>query len=86
LPGELPPALDAALNRLNPGQVSGPITLPGKIVLLQLVDRREHALGPDQERAVARNILLQQKEAKDFNELVKDVRARTYVRIPSADF
>ena len=85
LPGELPPALDAALNRLNPGQVSQPITLPGKVVLLQLVDRREHALAPAQERAVARNILLQQKEAKDFDELVKDVRARTYVRIPSAD-
>ncbi|SCC91255.1 Chaperone SurA [Thiomonas sp. X19] len=85
LPGQLPPALDAALNRLNPGQVSQPITLPGKVVLLQLVDRREHALGKDQERAVARNILLQQKEEKDFNELVKDVRARTYVRIPDAD-
>ncbi len=85
LPGQLPPALDAALNRLNPGQVSQPITLPGKVVLLQLVDRREHALGKDQERAVARNILLQRKEEKDFNELVKDVRARTYVRIPDAE-
>lgn len=85
LPGELPPALDAALNRLNPGQVSSPITLPGKVVLLQLVDRRQHALGPEQERAVARNVLLQRKEAQDFNELVKDVRARTYVRIPGAD-
>jgi peptidyl-prolyl cis-trans isomerase SurA len=85
LPGQLPAALDAALNRLNPGQVSEPITLPGKVVLLQLVDRREHALGKDQERAVARNILLHQKEEKNFSELVKDVRARTYVRIPDAN-
>ncbi len=85
LPGQLAPALDAALNRLNPGQVSEPIALPGQIVLLQLVDRREHPLGKDQERAVARNILLQQKEAKDFNNLVRDVRARTYVRIPGSD-
>lgn len=85
LPGQLPAALDAALNRMNPGHVSEPITLPGKVVLLQLVDRREHALGKDQERAVARNILLQQKEEKNFSELVKDVRARTYVRIPDAN-
>ena len=85
LPGQLAPALDAALNRLNPGQVSEPIALPGQVVLLQLVDRREHALGKEQERAVARNVLLQQKQAKDFDNLVRDVRARTYVRIPGED-
>ncbi len=82
LPGQLPPVLDAALDNLNPGEVSQPLLLPGKVVLLQLVDRREHALGPGQERAVARNLLLQRKEAKAFEELVQDVRERTYVRLP----
>ena len=85
LPGQLPPVLDSALDNLNPGQVSQPLLLPGKVVLLQLVDRREHALGPGQERAVARNMLLQRKEAKAFEELVQDVRERTYVRLPGDD-
>ena len=85
LPGQLPPVLDSALDNLNPGQVSQPLLLPGKVVLLQLVDRREHALGPGQERAVARNMLLQRKEVKAFEELVQDVRERTYVRLPGDD-
>jgi peptidyl-prolyl cis-trans isomerase SurA len=85
LPGELPGPLDAALNRLNPGQVSDPIALPDRVVLLQLVDRREQTLTKDQERAVARNVLSQQKEAKAFEDLVKDVRSRTYVRLPDQD-
>ena len=85
LPGQLPAALDAAIGGLNPGEVSQPLMLPGKVVLLQLVDRREHALAPGQERAVVRSMLLRQKEAKAFDELVQDVRARTYVRIPGDD-
>lgn len=82
LPGQLPSELDAALNNLNPGDVSQPLVLPDKVVLLKLVDRREHALAPGQERAVVRNLLLQRKEAKAFAELVQQVRERTYVRIP----
>jgi peptidyl-prolyl cis-trans isomerase SurA len=85
LPGELPPALDSALDRLNPGQLSAPVALPDKVVLLQLVDRREHPLDARQERAVARNILLQQKERKEFADFVQDVRARTYVRLSGSD-
>ena len=85
LPGQLPSELDAALNNLNPGEVSQPLVLPGKVVLLRLVDRREHELAPGQERAVVRNLLLQRKEAKAFAELVEQVRERTYVRIPGND-
>ncbi len=83
LPGELPPALDTALDHLNPGQLSEPIALPDSAVLLQLVDRREHALDARQRRAVARNILLQRKLQKEFAEFVQEVRARTYVRLAS---
>lgn len=85
LPGELPPALDSALNRLNPGDISEPIVLTDRVVLLQLVDRREHALDTAQERAVARNVLLQRNEEREFEDFVKDVRARTYVRIPDSN-
>ena len=85
LPGELPPALDTALDHLNPGQLSAPVALPDKVVLLQLVDRREHPLNASQERAVARNIVLQQKERKEFADFVQDVRARTYVRLAGSD-
>ncbi len=85
LPGQLPAALDSALDSLNPGQISQPLVVPGRVVLLQLVDRREHALGPGQERAVVRSELLQRKAEKDFHDLVRDVRERTYVRIPGDD-
>ncbi|WP_297910264.1 peptidylprolyl isomerase [Thiomonas sp.] len=85
LPGQLPAALDGALDNLNPGQISEPLVLPGRVVLLQLVDRREHALGPGQERAVVRSELLQRKAEKNFQDLLRDVRERTYVRIPGDD-
>ena len=85
LPGQLDPALDAALQRLNPGDVSAPVVTGQKVVLLQLVDRAERPLGTEQKRALAREILQRQKAARDFDELVRDVRARTYVHVPEND-
>lgn len=85
LPGQLDPVLDAALQRLNPGDVSAPIVMGQKIVLLQLVDRAERPLAAEQKRALAREILQRQKAARDFDELARDVRARTYVHIPEND-
>ena len=85
LPGQLDPELDAALQRLNPGDVSEPIVMGNKVVLLQLVDRALRPLAQDQKRALAREMLQRQKAAQDFDELVRDVRARTYVHIPEND-
>jgi len=85
LPGQLDPALDAALQRLNPGEVSAPIVLGNKVVLLQLVDRALRPLTEAQKRALAKEMLQREKAAQDFDELVRDVRARTYVRIPDND-
>lgn len=85
LPGQLDPVLDAALQRLNPGEVSTPIVMGNKVVLLQLVDRAVRPLTESQKRALAREILQRQKAAQDFDELVRDVRARTYVHIPEND-
>ncbi len=85
LPGQLDPALDAALQRLNPGDVSAPIVNGQKIILLQLVDRAERPLQAQQKRALAREILQRQKASQEFDELVRDIRARTYVHIPEND-
>lgn len=85
LPGQLDPVLDAALQRLNPGDVSPPIAMGNKIVLLQLVDRAVRPLAGAQKRALAREVLQRQKAAQDFDELVRDVRARTYVHLPEND-
>lgn len=85
LAGQLDPVLDAALEHLNPGDVSEPIVMGNKVVLLQLVDRAVRPLEASQKRALAREILQRQKAAQDFDELVRDVRARTYVHIPEND-
>ncbi|MEW6561540.1 MAG: peptidylprolyl isomerase [Pseudomonadota bacterium] len=85
LAGQLDPVLDAALEHLNPGDVSEPIVMGNKVVLLQLVDRAVRPLETSQKRALAREILQRQKAAQDFDELVRDVRARTYVHIPEND-
>ena len=85
LAGQLDPVLDAALQHLNPGDVSEPIVMGNKVVLLQLVDRAVRPLAQSQKRALAREILQRQKAAQDFDELVRDVRARTYVHIPEND-
>jgi peptidyl-prolyl cis-trans isomerase SurA len=85
LPGQLDPALDAALQQLNPGEVSAPVVVGNKVVLLQLVDRAMRPLTEAQKRALAKEMLQREKAAQDFDELVRDVRARTYVRIPEND-
>jgi len=85
LPGQLDPVLDAALERLNPGDVSAPVVMGNKMVLLQLVDRAVRPLAEAQKRALAKEVLQRQKAAQDFDELVRDVRARTYVHIPEND-
>ncbi|WP_079417982.1 peptidylprolyl isomerase [Thiomonas intermedia] len=85
LAGQLDPVLDAALQHLNPGDVSEPIVMGNKVVLLQLVDRAVRPLAQSQKRALAREILQRQKATQDFDELVRDVRARTYVHIPEND-
>ncbi|MDY0330581.1 MAG: peptidylprolyl isomerase [Thiomonas sp.] len=85
LPGQLDPVLDAALQHLNPGDVSAPIVMGNKVVLLQLVDRAVRPLEASQKRALAREVLQRQKAAEDFDDLVRDVRERTYVHIPEND-
>ena len=85
LPGQLDPVLDAALERLNPGDVSAPVVMGNRMVLLQLIDRAVRPLAEAQKRALAKEVLQRQKAAQDFDELVRDVRARTYVHIPEND-
>lgn len=85
LPGQLDQPLDAALERLNPGDVSAPIVMADKVVLLQLVDRAMRPLAQDQKRALAREMLQRQKAAQDFQDLIRNIRAETYVHIPGND-
>jgi len=43
--GQLPPALDAQLQRMQPGQLNGPIEIPGGFSIVYLINKRKVAMA-----------------------------------------
>lgn len=43
--GQLPPALDAQLQRMQPGQLNGPIEIPGGFSIIYLINKRKVAMA-----------------------------------------
>ncbi|MES2481604.1 MAG: peptidylprolyl isomerase [Pseudomonadota bacterium] len=78
-PGTFVPEFEEALNALRPGQVSPPVQSRFGLHLIQLVERREQALGPRELREIARNQLREKKEQEAYIQWAIDVRGRAYV-------
>jgi peptidyl-prolyl cis-trans isomerase SurA len=78
-PGTFVPEFEEALNALRPGQVSPPVQSRFGLHLIQLVERREQALGQRELREIARNQLREKKEQEAYIQWAIDVRGRAYV-------
>lgn len=78
-PGQFVPEFEQAMNNLDPGQISDPVTTRFGVHLIQVEGRREKVLTPDEQRQLARNVLREKKAQEAFETWAKEVRGRAYV-------
>jgi peptidyl-prolyl cis-trans isomerase SurA len=80
-PGMFVPEFEAVLASLAPGQIADPFTSRFGVHLVQLLQRRQAALSPRDQREVARNAVRERKLGEAYARWVQDVRGRAFVQL-----
>ena len=79
---DLLPAMRSALTELKPGQISSVLKVPGSFVFMQLLESSgESGLPLQQVQEQIRSKLEKEAAEKKFNDWLKELRGKTYVRI-----
>lgn len=78
-PGVMVPEFEQAMNELAIGGLSEPVTSRFGLHLIQVLERREVAQEPKQQREQARNVLREQKFDQAYLDWTKELRSRAYV-------
>jgi peptidyl-prolyl cis-trans isomerase SurA len=80
-PGDTVPDFEQAMNKLKPGEVSGPVRTPFGWHLIQVEERRTQDVTAERRRDQARLALRQRKSDEAFQDWVRQTRDRAYVEI-----
>lgn len=80
-PGQFVPEFEQAMNNLDPGQISEPVTTRFGVHLIQVEGRREQVLTGAEQRQLARNMLREKKAEEAFDTWATEVRGRAYVEM-----
>lgn len=80
-PGMFVPEFEAVMNSLAPGQISEPLVSRFGVHLIQLMERRQATLSPQEQREAARAILHEKKLDEAYASWAQDVRGRAYVEL-----
>ena len=80
-PGMFVPEFEEAMNRLAPGEVSDPLLSRFGLHLIQLLERRNVTLSPEQQREAVRAMLREKKLDEAFRTWAQEIRARAYVEL-----
>ncbi|MNK40851.1 Chaperone SurA precursor [compost metagenome] len=78
-PGETVPPFEAAMNALQPGELSQPVQTPFGWHLIQVEERREHDATDDLARMRARQTLFERRAQPAFEDWLDQLRAQAYV-------
>jgi peptidyl-prolyl cis-trans isomerase SurA len=73
-PGQVPPEIDIALRRLNPGDVSDPFQTEFGWHIVQLLNRRQSEVTANQQKEFARASLRQIKLQKAYQDWISELR------------
>jgi len=73
-PGQLPPEIEQAVANLQPGQVSNPVRTEFGWHLIQLLNRKQTELSPNQQKEFARATLRQQKFDQAYQDWLRELR------------
>jgi len=80
-PGDTVPEFERAMNALKPGEISEPVKTPFGWHLIEVLARRVAPVGADRLRLQARQALRERKADEAYQEWLRQLRDRTYVRI-----
>lgn len=85
--GELEPALETAVDKLKPGETSGWVNSKNGWYLLQLVEKKDsHLRSFDEARGEVEQKIFGQKAAVKEEAYLKDLRAKSFVKIVNDPF
>ena len=85
-PGDTVPEFEAAMNTLQPGEISEPVRTPYGYHLIQVLDRRSAEANAERSRINARNQLRERKLAEAVYNWQRELRDRAYVEIRTNDY
>ncbi len=77
-PGETVPDFERAMNALQIGQISAPVTSPFGVHLIQVLERRTD-VSQERLRQHARMVLRERKADEEYQDWVRQMRDRAYV-------
>ncbi len=80
-PGMFVPEFEDVMNRLELGQISEPLVSRFGVHLIQLMERRNNALSPQEQREAVRNVLREKKLDEAYLNWTQDLRGRAYVEM-----
>jgi peptidyl-prolyl cis-trans isomerase SurA len=78
-PGQFVPEFEAAMNALNPGDVSQPVVTRYGVHLIRLEERRQVPLSEREQREMARGLLREKKAEEALKTWAEEVRGRAFV-------
>lgn len=78
-PGTFVPEFEEVMNTLRPGQIAEPVITRFGVHLIQLVERRQHALTERERREIARNLVREKKLDEAYLRWAQDIRGRAFV-------
>lgn len=78
-PGLFVPEFERVLSSLAPGEIAAPMLSRFGAHLIQLIERREVLMEPQEQRERARAALRERKSETVYQEWAREVRARAYV-------
>lgn len=80
-PGMFVPEFEETMNKLAPGQISEPLVSRFGVHLIQLMERREVALKPSEQREAVRAMLRAKKLDDAYVTWAQELRGRAYVEM-----
>jgi peptidyl-prolyl cis-trans isomerase SurA len=80
-PGDTVPEFERAMDKLKPGEISGPVRTPFGWHLIQVLERRTHDITAERQREQARAAMRLRKSEEAFQEWVREIRDRAYVEL-----
>lgn len=83
-PGQFVPEFEETLDKLAPGQIADPLVSRFGVHLVQLLERRQAAVTPKEQREIARGIVREKKLDEAYARWLEQVRSRAYVEFREA--
>lgn len=78
-PGDTVPEFERAMNALQPGQVSDPVTTQFGVHLIQVLERRQDVASPERQRQAARQALRARRIETASEAWLRELRDEAYV-------